>query len=180
MILQRGCGFLHILGTDGLTDVLMAGLKLQQAFRVGQGRHGKPVSHIALLPQLQKHLISRGVDNGPVESCVTLGKSPQVSPLRTPVHLFQNILQGKIHQEVKFSKHANARLENRNIELSDKQLERLNQGVGQARTKQIRESLVMMDNLAFIVNIKNNTVVTAMEQGESGQVFTNIDGAVIV
>ena len=83
-------------------------------------------------------------------------------------------------QEVKFSKHANQRLENRNIELSKDQLERLNQGVGQARTKQIQESLVMMDNLAFIVNVKNNTVVTAMEQGESGQVFTNIDGAVIV
>ena len=109
-------------------------------------------------------------------------KNAQVKPVdaQQSPDSFQNILQGKIHQEVKFSKHANARLENRNIELSDKQLERLNQGVGQARTKQIRESLVMMDNLAFIVNIKNNTVVTSMEKGESGQVFTNIDGAVIV
>ena len=93
---------------------------------------------------------------------------------------FQDVLKAKVEQEVKFSKHANQRLENRNIELSKDQLERLNQGVGQARTKQIQESLVMMDNLAFIVNVKNNTVVTAMEQGESGQVFTNIDGAVIV
>lgn len=93
---------------------------------------------------------------------------------------FQDVLNAKVEQEVKFSKHANQRLENRNIELSKDQLERLNQGVGQARTKQIQESLVMMDNLAFIVNVKNNTVVTAMEQGESGQVFTNIDGAVIV
>ena len=93
---------------------------------------------------------------------------------------FQDVLNAKVEQEVKFSKHAKQRLENRNIELSKDQLERLNQGVGQARTKQIQESLVMMDNLAFIVNVKNNTVVTAMEQGESGQVFTNIDGAVIV
>ena len=93
---------------------------------------------------------------------------------------FQEVLNAKVEQKVKFSKHANQRLENRNIELSEDQLERLNQGVGQARTKQIQESLVMMDNLAFIVNVKNNTVVTAMEQGESGQVFTNIDGAVIV
>ena len=93
---------------------------------------------------------------------------------------FQDVLNAKVEQEVKFSKPANQRLENRNIELSKDQLERLNQGVGQARTKQIQESLVMMDNLAFIVNVKNNTVVTAMEQGESGQVFTNIDGAVIV
>lgn len=93
---------------------------------------------------------------------------------------FQDVLNEKVKQEVKFSKHAIGRLENRNIELSEDQLDRLNQGVGQARTKQIQESLVMMDNLAFIVNVKNNTVVTAMEQGESGQVFTNIDGAVIV
>ena len=93
---------------------------------------------------------------------------------------FQEVLNAKVEQKVKFSKHANQRLENRNIELSEDQLERLNQGVGQARTKQIQESLVMMDNLAFIVNVKNNTVITAMEQGESGQVFTNIDGAVIV
>ena len=93
---------------------------------------------------------------------------------------FQDVLNEKVKQEVKFSKHAIGRLENRNIELSEDQLDRLNQGVGQARTKQIQESLVMMDNLAFIVNVNNNTVVTAMEQGESGQVFTNIDGAVIV
>ena len=93
---------------------------------------------------------------------------------------FQEVLNAKFEQKVKFSKHANQRLENRNIALSEDQLERLNQGVGQARTKQIQESLVMMDNLAFIVNVKNNTVITAMEQGESGQVFTNIDGAVIV
>ena len=43
----------------------------------------------------------------------------------------------------------------------------------------INESLVMMDNLAFIVNVKNNTVVTALESDEDS-VFTNIDGAVIV
>lgn len=93
---------------------------------------------------------------------------------------FADILQGKVNQELKFSKHANERLENRSIALSEEQLNRLNKGIGQARGKQIQESLVMMDNLAFIVNVKNNVVVTAMEQGESGQVFTNIDGAVIV
>ena len=39
----------------------------------------------------------------------------------------------------------------------------------------------MMDNLAFIVNIKNNTVITAMDQDTNdSNVFTNIDGAVIV
>lgn len=83
-------------------------------------------------------------------------------------------------QNVRFSKHANERLSSRNINLSHDQMDRLNQGINQAREKQINESLVVMDNLAFIVNVKNNMVVTALEQGDEGNVFTNIDGAVIV
>lgn len=82
---------------------------------------------------------------------------------------------------VTFSKHANERLLSRNINLSDEQITRLNDGIRQAKEKSINESLVMMDNLAFIVNVKNNTVITAMEQEtEDSNVFTNIDGAVIV
>lgn len=38
-----------------------------------------------------------------------------------------------------------------------------------------------MDSLSFIVNTKNNTVITAMEQsGDTDNVYTNIDGAVII
>lgn len=84
-------------------------------------------------------------------------------------------------QSVVFSKHANERLASRNINLNDEQMSRLNKGVMQAKEKSIKESLVMMDNIAFIVNIKNNTVVTAMDQETNdSNVFTNIDGAVIV
>ncbi|MDE5864137.1 MAG: flagellar protein [Lachnospiraceae bacterium] len=80
-----------------------------------------------------------------------------------------------------FSKHANERLASRNINLNDEQMNRLNKGVLQAKEKSIKESLVMMDNIAFIVNVKNNTVVTAMDQDTNdSNVFTNIDGAVIV
>ena len=95
---------------------------------------------------------------------------------------FQDILTQKASQaeDLKFSKHANQRLESRNIKLSEDQMNRLNYGVNQARDKSINESLVMMDNLAFIVSVKNNTVVTALEQNEDSNVFTNIDGAVIV
>lgn len=91
---------------------------------------------------------------------------------------FNDIL--KQQSEIKFSKHANQRLASRNISLSDEQMLRLNQGVSKARDKSIKESLVMMDNLAFIVNIKSNTVVTALEKENESSVFTNIDGAVIV
>lgn len=83
--------------------------------------------------------------------------------------------------ELKFSKHASNRLVDRNIKLSSEQLERLNEGATKASEKGIRESLVIVDQLAFIVNIPNNTVITAMDQTETNEnVFTNIDGAVIM
>lgn len=83
--------------------------------------------------------------------------------------------------ELKFSKHAAMRLENRNINLSAEQSQRLENGVQKASEKGIKESLVLIDSLAFIVNVPNKTVVTAMDQGESSDnIFTNIDGAVIM
>ncbi len=81
--------------------------------------------------------------------------------------------------ELKFSKHANERLASRNIDLTDEQLERLENGAKKASEKGINESLVMVDDLAFIVNVKNNTVITAVKDGDD-RVFTNIDGAVIM
>lgn len=80
---------------------------------------------------------------------------------------------------LKFSKHANQRLASRNIELTKDQLTRLQTGTMKAKTKGINESLVMVDNLAFVVSVKNSTVITALDNQEE-QVFTNIDGAVIM
>ena len=82
---------------------------------------------------------------------------------------------------LKFSKHAGERLRQRNITLSDEQMIRLQNGARKAEEKGIKESLVIMDSLSFIVNTKNNTVITAMEQsGDTDNVYTNIDGAVII
>lgn len=112
------------------------------------------------------------------------GSSKEVTPS------FQEILQNKALQrnisygdaeKLKFSKHALARLEDRNIQLSAEQLDRLNDGAGRAGAKGIKDSLVIVDELAFIVNIPNKTVVTAMDSTETNEnVFTNINGAVIM
>lgn len=84
-------------------------------------------------------------------------------------------------ETLKFSKHATQRLESRGISLSDEQNVRLQNGVEKASAKGINESLVLVDSLAFIVNVPNKTVVTAMDQTETqSNVFTNIDGAVIM
>lgn len=83
--------------------------------------------------------------------------------------------------ELKFSKHAAMRLENRNINLTEEQNTRLESGVQRASEKGINESLVIVDSLAFIVNVPNKTVVTAIDQSEAANnIFTNIDGAVII
>lgn len=83
--------------------------------------------------------------------------------------------------ELKFSKHASNRLSTRKIELSDEQVNRLQDGMQKANAKGIKDSLVIVDSLAFIVNVPSSTVVTAMDQSEtSDNIFTNIDGAVIV
>lgn len=98
---------------------------------------------------------------------------------------FREILEQTAGKEngavLKFSKHAANRLADRQIELTDGQLRRLSEGTAKAGAKGIRESLVIMDELAFIVNVPNNTVITAMSQTETEEnVYTNIDGAVII
>lgn len=97
---------------------------------------------------------------------------------------FQEILESRQTDEageVKFSKHAAGRLADRNIELTEEQMDRLKEGTKKAEAKGIRESLVIVDQLAFIVNIPNSTVVTAMNQQDAADnIFTNIDGAVII
>lgn len=92
-----------------------------------------------------------------------------------------NTVSLKAARPVKFSRHAEERLRERNIELTDDQVQRLNDGTKKAVLKGIKETLVLMDDYSFIVNTENNTVVTAMDQKSSDEnVYTNIDGAVIV
>lgn len=100
---------------------------------------------------------------------------------------FEEILEQKFHSadeqvtELKFSKHAAKRLSDRNITLSEEQMSRLEAGAQKSVQKGIKESLVLMDEYAFIVNTKSNTVVTAMQTDhEEENVYTNIDGAVLV
>ncbi len=99
----------------------------------------------------------------------------------TKASSFQDILGQKVEEEksIQFSKHANTRLFERSINLSNNQMERVQNGVDEAKSKGIKESLVLVDNIALIVSVKNNTVITATSNSNNN-VFTNIDGAVIV
>lgn len=94
---------------------------------------------------------------------------------------FENILQQAIDKStgVKFSKHAELRMQARNIDLTQNQREKINSAVSMAQQKGIKDSLVILDNMAFVVNVPSKTVITAVNNNELKEnVFTNIDGAI--
>lgn len=95
---------------------------------------------------------------------------------------FQAVLADRLQAGtgVRFSKHALARLERRQIDMSPQDLARLESAVDKARAKGARESLVLLDDLALVVSVRNQTVITATDaSSRKDNVFTNIDSAVI-
>lgn len=94
---------------------------------------------------------------------------------------FNEILEKQLNGEVKFSQHALQRLQSRNIKLDEAAMDKLNGAVDKAAQKGAKESLILMNNLALVVSVKNRTVITAMDEASMKEnVFTNIDSAVIV
>lgn len=91
---------------------------------------------------------------------------------------FKELLEESL---LKFSNHAAKRLEQRGIELKGDQLAQINSAIEKAAAKGSKESLILFNNMALIVNVPNRTVVTAMDdQSMKDNVFTQIDSAVII
>jgi flagellar operon protein len=109
-------------------------------------------------------------------------------PVVKPEHPVGKVVEGKSgfdsifrkeFDKIKFSNHATKRIEARELQLSDTDMTKLKDAVNKAEAKGAKDSLVMMDNRAFIVNIPNKTVVTALDvQKSSENIFTNIDSVV--
>ena len=95
---------------------------------------------------------------------------------------FKDVLKSVQSQnEIKFSKHASERLNRRNIKLSNEEHIRLGNAFIKAEEKGVKDALIIMDDKAFIANIKSKTIVTTMNNSGSEEgVYTNIDGAVII
>lgn len=101
--------------------------------------------------------------------------------LKSQESSFESLLKNEMKnkQDIKFSKHAVDRLKERNIKLSINEVNRLNNAVNKAAEKGIKESLIVMDNKAFITSVTNKTVITAATDKQLKEnVFTNIDGAI--
>jgi flagellar operon protein len=95
---------------------------------------------------------------------------------------FQEVLRTRLEREtgVSFSSHVMNRLSERGVTLRNDEIVRLADAVDKAEAKGVTDSLIMLDDKAFIVSVRNRTVITALSgDAMRNNVFTNIDGAVI-
>jgi flagellar operon protein len=109
-------------------------------------------------------------------------------PVVKPEHPVGKVIEGKSSFEsifrkefenLKFSNHAAKRIESRELQLSNSDMTKLQDAVSRAEAKGAKDSLVMMNNRAFIINIPNKTVITALDVDKSSEnIFTNIDSVV--
>ena len=110
-------------------------------------------------------------------------KQPSL-PVQKP---FQHWLQDSLQMEsatkenkVNFSQHALQRLQERGIQLAESELKKLDHAVQKAADKGAKESLILMNQIAYVVNIANRKVITAVDPDHmKDHVFTNIDSAVL-
>ena|SRR5947209_8210435 len=105
------------------------------------------------------------------------GGTNQTAPVKGPS--FAEVLARQASAPT-FSRHALDRLRQRGIELGEPTMERLTGGISRAAGKGSRDSVIFVDGTAFVVSVKNNTVITAVPSERMREhVFTNIDSAVI-
>ena len=82
---------------------------------------------------------------------------------------------------INFSKHAMARAEERGIELTPDLMDKLAGSVEKAQEKGATNILAFNTTQAFIINVPCGRVITTMSQEEMKEnIFTNIDGAVVL
>lgn len=108
-----------------------------------------------------------------------LKRQPSIIEQFAPKTRFQDVFEQEIGK-LKFSAHAQSRLNSRDIVLSEEDIGRIETAVAKAEAKGSNESLVLLRDMAFIVSVGNKTVITAMQNdGAEQQIFTNIDSAVM-
>nr|WP_238457884.1 TIGR02530 family flagellar biosynthesis protein [Desulforamulus ferrireducens] len=110
-----------------------------------------------------------------------LNRSGKNNPLNNVS--FEELLHREVNrqQEIKFSAHAEKRLKERNIALSEQDFAKINRAVQQAAAKGSRDSLLLYGDMALVTSITNRTIITAIDsKSMEDHVFTNIDSAVII
>lgn len=114
--------------------------------------------------------------------------TPQVGPnkknLQNTEGGFTAALQLELNKQndsIAFSKHAMERAQQRGIEVTPDLMDQLATSVEKAEAKGANNILAFDTSNAFIINVPNHRVITTMTQEEMREnIFTNIDGAVLL
>jgi flagellar operon protein len=147
------------------------------------------MSNPILYPNVSRIPANPGVSEGrknPAESQIQKGEFDQSLQKAIQAQNPETIRESaaglsQIGQGLKFSAHATQRLRERQIQFDPDTLSRMNDAITKADSKGVQDTLVLTDKAALIVSVPSRTVITAMDRGNlNGNVFTNIDGAVII
>ena len=107
-------------------------------------------------------------------------KQQKITKTHQQTSSFQTILD-QTQAELKISKHAQSRLNERKIEISNEKWQEISKQILEARQKGITDSLVITREATLLVSAKNHTVVTALDRHEAqSRIFTNINGAILI
>lgn len=105
-------------------------------------------------------------------------------PPKTTTKAVENSFSAHLEQaskQLKLSKHASERLQQRQIMITDHEWHNVSTKVQEASLKGVKNPLVLMEQAALIISAKNSTVITAMDRTEAKeQIFTNIDGTIVL
>lgn len=108
-------------------------------------------------------------------------RQTQPTPIKSQQSFLTHLQEATKQHELKVSKHANERIVERNIAITEQEWQVVSDKVFEARQKGVNQPLVLMDQAALIVSAKNATVITAMDRTEAKQqLFTNIDGTIVL
>ena len=92
---------------------------------------------------------------------------------------FEDILDSE--KKLKFSAHAQKRMESRNITINSEEMKKIEESVVKLRNKGCQDSVILSKDRAYVVSIKNNTVVTVVDESSlKDSIFTNIDSMTLV
>ena len=83
-------------------------------------------------------------------------------------------------ESLRISSHAQKRLNSSQVALTETDMQRIDGAVQRACQKGSNQSLIMLDNLALVVSVRNRVVITAVDEARTKEgIFTNIDSVVI-
>ncbi|HEY8278956.1 MAG TPA: TIGR02530 family flagellar biosynthesis protein [Bdellovibrionota bacterium] len=123
-------------------------------------------------PQSGEAALRKGADGGAFEK--TLREKLPGAPLAKDA-------PAAAPSALKFSSHALNRIKDRSISMGSELMSKLEKAVDTAAQKGSKESLILSNDAAFIVSVKNKTVITVLDRNQmNGNVFTNIDSTVVI